>query len=430
MAGTIKIRARFPDGEVWNLPPLDGGAPLETLLVQIRGHKKWESDPRLVLAGPPPKPLTAEPCTPLQTVIPIPTAVIFVHPHDTHTSDAVTPEKSATARRGRGASKISNAQRGRTKARGHAKANNSAAVTTLADLHPARKKSTKSSVEIADKDDPNDEDWDTGQGTVHSDDESDEISKVRVKRTRSSGQPTRGGQKPSSTGERRSKRTRAAKSTGAVDADGRTLISEGAFEAGREDVGDLSMIATDVGIPHIEGQLGIMLAQSLVDVEGKNDSQVSRELRENFADALKKRQMEAEGERRLSAYLAKRYVITEKSRGVLFSVRYRSVDCRSWTDENNGRNLVTFPKVLLTEVIKSIVSDESNKQKLLPVVMAAVSPRMFWNVARLFPDDMEGGLMQLVPDADWSFLAVRKRVLSVRGKQNEENKKQMGWDSD
>lgn len=429
----INIRAKFPTGEVWTLPPLDGTAPFESLLTKIRNHGKWDHNPSLVLAGPPPKPLVAEAPTALQTLIPSKTAVIFVHPHNKDLSDAATSNGTTSARQKRGVSKTTKTLHGKPAALGRNERSDSVPYTTLTDLRPSKRKAVHpypANGGNDENDDVNDKDWDAGQHVELSDVESDEISAPRSRRTRARGRTSRGVQKVTSTGGQRAKRSRVIKTNEATGTGVRNLVAEGEFEAGREDVGDPSMVATDIGIPHVEGKLGVMLAQCLVDTEGKNDSKVSRELRENFADALKKRQLEADGERRLSAYLAKRYIITEKSRGVLFSVRYRSVNCRSWTDENGGRTLVTFPKVLLTEVVRSIVSDTDNKQKLLPVVMAAVSPRMFWNLARLFPDNMEDGLKQLVPDADWSFLATRDRFLSARGRQNKENKEQMGWESD
>lgn len=425
----INIRAKFPNGEVWNLPPLDGAAPLETVITQIRLHKGWQNDPRLVLAGPPPKPLLAEALTPLQTLIPGKTAVIFVHPQHPHTPDASVSTATTSARRGTRISKPTKTHRDKSTRAPRQLGNRSAPYTTFKDLRSTKRKTVRPSVTNGDNvdcDDANDRDWDAGQNVTLSDAETDEISAPRTKRTRARGRTSKAGQKTNSTVERRAKRTRVSKLDETAEAGGRTLLAEGDFEPGREDVGDPTMIATDIGVPHVEGKLALILAQSLVDTEGKSDTKVSRELRDNFTDALKKRQLEAEGERRLSAYLAKRYVITEKSRGVLFSVRYRAAECRSWTDENDGRNLVTFPKVLLTEVVRSIVSDGENKQKLLPVVMAAVSPRMFWNLARLFPDDMEAGLKQLVPDADWSFIDAREKFLSMRGRLNKENKEQMG----
>lgn len=432
---TINIRAKFPTGEVWTLPPLDATAPLESLLAHIRIHKEWDHDPSLVLAGPPPKPLVAEAPTTLQDLIPSKTAVIFVHPHQEDVPNAATSRGTTSGREKRGVSKTTKTRYGKSAGIGRNRRSESVPYTTLTDLRPSKRKAVHTSPangENDDNDDVNDKDWNAEQHVELSDAESDEISAPRSRRAPAParGRTSRGVQKSTPTAGQRAKRSRVIKPDEATRAGAPYLVAEGEFEAGREDVGDPSMVATDIGIPHVEGKLGVMLAQCLVDTEGKNDSKVSRELCENFADALKKRQLEAEGERRLSAYLAKRYVITEKSRGVLFSVRYRSVDCHSWTDENGGHTLVTFPKVLLTEVVRSIVSDTENKQKLLPVVMAAVSPRMFWNLARLFPDNMEDGLKQLVPDADWSFLATRDRILSVRGRQNKENKEQMGWESD
>lgn len=415
----ILIRARFADGEVWTLPPLDGTTTtLQELEDKIRCHRKWDDNPSLVLAGPPPKPLSALSPTLLKSLIPTPTAVILVRDEVSRTSNV--PGNSNTT-----------AQPNNSRARSthNPSRKQKSSVKTLSDLNSSsRQKRLRSVDDVDDNDDGSD--WDATQAQCH-DEDSDDIdgNNSTQKRTGRMRRGRGGGHQHVSSAARDAKRPRTC-SKAVVEEPAKVLISEDQSEVGRDDAGDLSLIAVDVGVPQIEGQLGVMLAQSLLDVDGKQDSKVSLELRKNFSDALKKRQMEAEGERRLSAFFAKRYVITEQSRGSLFRVRYRAVSVRKWTDENDGRTLVTYPKVLLTEVVRVIVHNDKDKMKLQPIVMAAVSPRMFWNLARLFPDDLEAGLKSLVPDADWSFLTERERILSIRGKQNLENKREMGWNSD
>lgn len=58
------------------------------------------------------------------------------------------------------------------------------------------------------------------------------------------------------------------------------------------------------------------------------------------------------------------------------------------------------------------------KENLKPHKLARISPRVFWNVARLFGGDISGGLRALLPDADWSFLASRARRQSAKARAN------------
>lgn len=46
---------------------------------------------------------------------------------------------------------------------------------------------------------------------------------------------------------------------------------------------------------------------------------------------------------------------------------------------------------------------------LKPFKMAHASPRVFWNVAKLYDGDIAGGLRALLPDVDWSFLDEREK---------------------
>lgn len=183
-------------------------------------------------------------------------------------------------------------------------------------------------------------------------------------------------------------------------------------------------------LPDVTGNLGGEIVRALqkkpdeLDVTGKK-------FREALQGALQERMAEAEAERRVEAVLAGRYEI-KNSFGGLFRVKYRGLHEREWTEEWDGEEMVEYPRELLAAAFKSVLDGNvtEEKERLRMSNMAMVSVRSFWNMVKLFGKDVEGGLRQLVPDGDWTFMDSRLRRKSEKAKRNEENKQEMGWTSD
>ena len=76
----------------------------------------------------------------------------------------------------------------------------------------------------------------------------------------------------------------------------------------------------------------------------------------------------------------------------------------------------------LVAVIQGIIDnadanpDNASLQRSLEFLrgqeMLGKSPRVSWNLVRLFGGDVENGLRELLPDHDWSLLRTRNQDLS------------------
>jgi hypothetical protein len=88
---------------------------------------------------------------------------------------------------------------------------------------------------------------------------------------------------------------------------------------------------------------------------------------------------------------------------------------------------------ILKEVVASIYHSEE-KDLLRPTKLAFQSPRVFWNLVRLYSasaDSIEEALQLLLPDLDWSFLKKRVRELSEKALENQRQAaEQAGVDSE
>lgn len=88
--------------------------------------------------------------------------------------------------------------------------------------------------------------------------------------------------------------------------------------------------------------------------------------------------------------------------------------------QDHGRRLAPLhlcpPWRLLTP--PSFPLPTGGKENLKPHKLARISPRVFWNIARLFNGDVAAGLRALLPGEDWSFLASRARRQSAKARAN------------
>ncbi|KAG5180028.1 hypothetical protein JKP88DRAFT_325189 [Tribonema minus] len=76
----------------------------------------------------------------------------------------------------------------------------------------------------------------------------------------------------------------------------------------------------------------------------------------------------------------------------------------------------------LAAVLAPMTSTEDERNMLRPASLARASPRVFWNLVRLFGGDIEAALRQAVPQADWSYLRARPRQLSAKALANQEQR--------
>lgn len=172
-----------------------------------------------------------------------------------------------------------------------------------------------------------------------------------------------------------------------------------------------------------EAAVGVALVGAVGDLASDLDVNGKR-FRKGLKSAREEREAEAQGERRYDAVLAHKYEISLISRGKLFRVKYLPTGKRAWLNEEVA--FPVFERTVLKEVFMHILDSSSgveDRENLRPFRMAHVSPRIFWNMVRLFPNSIEDGLRSLVPDADWDFLKSRRRSLSEKGKRSAEQKR-------
>lgn len=164
----------------------------------------------------------------------------------------------------------------------------------------------------------------------------------------------------------------------------------------------------------VTGELGTQLAAAASGDNQRGGAQ----MRNVLTTALTEREAEAAGERRHAAALGRTYTFTNLVDGV-FEVRFRSRVDPGWTTEGP---LPDLPRAVLAASFRMALEDvQGARERMRAREMARVSPRVFWNMVKLFPESVEDGLRELVPDADWSFLTTRRRELSAKAKRNLSN---------
>lgn len=434
----MNLKARFSDGKVLTLNELDHSTSYQALLSRLCTFRKWTKEPRVLLAGHPPSLISALPQQPLSEIMSSGT-MLLIEPHNDETP---IPGNSSKSRRGRisrqcasGRGRASTLTNKRKIAFSGGRALGGSAsekVVTLSDIHQSSNTKRRRVAQNSGDGEQSDADW-APTFDVDADDEDDQNEKDLSSGRKRNQSSSVNGRKPDPNYSNASvvehqicheRHTTHANEPGPISNDGEVALTW--TDTG---TGDMAAIAMEFGLPVAQGYLGTIMAASVFDINGERDNPISRELQANFSGALEKRRAEAEGERRLSAYLSKRYEIRRKEGGVKFTVRYRGTNERSWTKENNGEGFLSWPKVLLSAVLKEVVENSQDRMRLLPLDMAAVSPRMFWNLVRLFPENLEDGMRELVPGADWSFLTNRKCTLSEKGLRSLQNK-EMNWESE
>ncbi|OWZ24707.1 hypothetical protein PHMEG_000232 [Phytophthora megakarya] len=95
---------------------------------------------------------------------------------------------------------------------------------------------------------------------------------------------------------------------------------------------------------------------------------------------------------------------------------------RKWKEETVDLLKTDELQAILKYVLLS--GGETGREMLKPFNMAQVSTRVFWSIAHLYDGDVAAGLADLVPDADWSSLDTRTRVMSEKAMEAKANEKQ------
>ena len=383
MSTKLNLRARFPDGKTETLLGLSSDMTYTALLEQLKTVAKLRAPPqRVLVAGRPPRAIETECDAPLSSFLKTGDSLIVEPVGRTETA-------GPAASRGRRSKKTmvqkAEAQLNGGKRSGAArKRGRIATLDSLGKRGNGRQRKAQGVMVDADADDPRDKDWEEGG----SDAEVKEVGAV---------------------GARRSKRKRRQATAGEG-------LGAGGFDP-------LGLQAAGEGI-------GVALAESLRKDEKRLDA-TGRKFRHGLQTALKEREAEAAGERRYAAWLAGRYRFAEVEEGAAFTVEVRAGD--AWVADMAGEVVVAYGRELLAAAFQDVLDGEKaeeDRERLRAAEMAKVSARIFWNMVRLFPGDVEAGLKELVPAGDWGFLKGRRKFLTEKAKRNAKNKEEMGWESD
>ncbi len=368
----MRLRVRFPDGQAVVLSGLRAHITYNELITEISkasGRNDLE-DPKVARANAPGE-----------------SQIIQVGAHG---SCKPRPEDGDTLRiepkSNPNASRPSDI-RGTTRVRGHSSATSSRdGIASLAGLRRGRSNSSRGN----DYDDSRDFNWVPDLA-----DKEPEISRKRARRGRGRGMVLGDGSTPSRVAPPTSSKRKKSK--------GLHLMPDALLPSS------------------ITANLGVELARAATGAQGTG----MNAFRNVLASELEKRQLEATGERRFAAALANSFQLTEDKGNGIFSVKYRARGERTWeTDEN----MPLLEQNTLAAVVQSILNsaaanpNDTNVQKSIEFLrgreMSHKSPRVFWNLVRLFGGDVEDGLRELLPDHDWSFLRTRRRELSEKAKRN------------
>lgn len=434
MSASLTLRARLPDGRGVVLPNLPASTTHQQLLDEIQTRCHMSMPPaRVLVAGPPPKPMNEGGECEISSFLRNGDGLIVEPaPVDLHPAHSEKKRKKKTSKATRLGSR-SNAAKNSAPVRANVAAP-SAAASNIAGINsphggtPSRRevpsssgKRTRSNSHVhnirqvkspppsrpVDDDDPNDITW------VASDEDAIQPAKPKKRRQTKRAGAFRGAGHTLGA---------ASASTPAANAEPVEVDQLPATHAAAA----ASTVAAGGAVPAVrdaEEGLGVALLQSVTGAPDSLDV-CGRKFRDSLRSALEERQAEATGEKRYEAWLARRYSITPYASGRLFRVQYRSLHERGWTRECDGGGIVAYDRTVLQGAFREVLAAvglDDDRENLRASAMAKCSPRIFWNMVRLFPDNVEDGLRGLVPEGDRSFLDQRRRFLSEKAKRNEAN---------
>lgn len=415
---SVSLRARFPDGKMQAIH-MDAHAPFSQLLHRLRAAAGWTHLPT-VRAGIPPRVVDPARDAAVAHVLGTAPVALVVEPAGGERAPRArgggstggggrARGRAAATRTATGRARASGSGRGRGRTTG---TRGGGDVVTLADVGRARRRARGADDAGVDADDANDADWRAGDAG----DESDGAGEAR----------------PAAKRARPARRTRGAA--------GHDVLA-GMRDAAAQALVGAAATAGDGGVEHEHGkEMGTETEErreeeglfgpdgSVADVD-RASGVVSRDfhalLRGDLRGALRGREREALGERRLAALHSGQYELVDEG-ALKFRVTFRGLDKRkSWDGP-----MMKWPRTVVAAVVRHVVKSDA-KNRLRELDMAICSPRMFWNVARLFPRaDVHAALAQLLPDEDRAFLRVRDRRLTAKARRNAQNKADMGWTSD
>ncbi|CAN8071792.1 unnamed protein product [Agarophyton chilense] len=357
----LRLRFRFPDGRQLTLTDVSPTDTYHALLSRVQKELGLTEDPeRVLIAGPPPRPVEADANATVNTLFKSGDALLVEPPKPRRSRRRTTTQRQPPSKNGKNDTRAAKSS-----------------VQGLRDL--------TSEVLVID----------SGDEWTPDIEDLEEVRPVRPTPNR------RGGKK----------RGRVAPSAVSSGVTGNVATSKDSKrQKTKKDSGDMmeALMGGDA-----RGLLGAELAKAVSKDASELDA-CGKSFRNSLQTALSERQKEAEGERRYEAWLSKRYEIIDNG-GYTFKVRYRALNARAWTEE---QGMFKVPREILAEAFRDVVKNQEERERLRALSMAIVSPRSFWNMVRLFGDRIEEGLAELLPESDWSFISTRPRTLSTKARRN------------
>ncbi|KAJ0408482.1 hypothetical protein P43SY_006412 [Pythium insidiosum] len=109
---------------------------------------------------------------------------------------------------------------------------------------------------------------------------------------------------------------------------------------------------------------------------------------------------------------------SDSAAAVEMRVRFKE-GVRKWKEEV----VEVLQPLELQAILKYVLlsGGDTGREMLKPFNMAQCSPRVFWNIARLYNGDVAAGLAALCPDEDFSYVDTRSRQLSKKAMEAQAN---------
>lgn len=234
---------------------------------------------------------------------------------------------------------------------------------------------------------------------------------------------------------------------GGATGTGRAFKRAGAGRTLGSSVASVAAGSARAGGGDVEGCVTSMEDKVAAQVAGAMDKSAAggeaKRFRAAAREERRERERQAEGQRRYEAVASKRFDVHyyqfEGDDSLLFKARYKGVGEKAWRTDppEDDAFFPAWGRPVVAAALADVLNDAGEleeggsmrdelRARLRPMAMARYSPRLFWNVVRLFKDridaglEVEAALHELVPDADWAFLTERRREKSKKAKINAE----------
>lgn len=155
-----------------------------------------------------------------------------------------------------------------------------------------------------------------------------------------------------------------------------------------------------------------------------------------FRRAVELQYDQSKAEARLAATVSGQYEITESCSVMLTAGTPAQISVKFAKGSGSRGKYEDTVELLSEEKVKAVVGmliaenglaaeeedeergGESAREMLKPVNMVKCSPRVFWNLVRLYGPNLPATFVRLFPQHDWSFLEGRRKVLSEKAMNN------------